>query len=226
MHSGLRKCQLICVTLTVQGMEGEGHLPPQTNDKQESPPIPGDPRRPPPCQTERHCERTFLGFARARLCKQGDVNVSLEKEPAKEVSVLPRDLWGPAAFVQIGFPASALPRLGCKSCPAQHQVCLRALHTPRCEDMLLKGFPVSVSSLAPRATWNSLEDAFGRHAHGRRLQPVLVRAWAGLPGPLAATSLPSPASCRCLWTPPLSSGPSLTVRAITSHTAFFGKPPF
>lgn len=142
------------------------------------------------------------------------------------VSALPRDLLGSSAFVQIGFPVSAFQRLCGKSCPVQYKVCLCALHNMGCEGVLLKSLPVSVSSLAPRARWKSLKDLLNMHKlklnHSKSVHPQFKNfqcPWQKLLSFLCLfLSLP--------FDVPLSFSLSLTVSAITSHTAFFGKPPF
>lgn len=83
-----------------------------------------------------------------------------------------------------------------------------------------------ISSLAPRAPWKSLKDLLSMHTlkpnHSKSVHPQLKNfqcPWQKLLSFLCLfLSLP--------FDVPLSFSLSLTVSAITSHTAFFGKPPF
>lgn len=110
--------------------------------------------------------------------------------------------------------------------PTQHTVCLRALHNTWCGEVLWKRFPVSASS-RHRELWGSLwrTRLACTHKNGTRAGPRLhsSRVW-NAPGRNLSLSSPS-FSCSLLMLP-LSFSLSLTVSAITSHTRFFGKPPF
>lgn len=115
------------------------------------------------CQKERSCEEIFLGLFRVCFCKQDDVNVSLEKEPARRSQFCLVIYGDPLLLFRQVFLPQLFNDCAASHAPVQYKVCLRALHNTRCEEVLLKGFPVSASSLAPRAMWNSLKHLFSMH---------------------------------------------------------------
>lgn len=119
------------------------------------------------CLEERSWEKTCLGLLRVCSCKQDAVRASREKEPASRSHFCPVIYRCPLLLFKWVFLPQLFDDSAASHAPnRQNAVCLHAPHNVWCE-VLLKRFPVLVSSLAPGAIWTALEDLLSVHTWKR-----------------------------------------------------------